>query len=53
MKKTYVRPTVELISIEMKNVVNGSSSDSYDLGNKYSESGDISNDDGSGPGVSS
>ncbi len=52
MKKAYVRPTVELISIEMKNVVNVSR-DSYDLGNKYSESGDISNDDGSGPGVSS
>jgi hypothetical protein len=52
MKKTYVRPTVELISIEMKNVVNGSSG-SYDLGNQYPESGDITDDDGSGPGVSS
>ncbi len=51
MKKTYVRPTVEHVSIEMKNVVNGSSG-SYDLGNKYPESGDIIDDTGSGPGVS-
>ncbi|MDY6148725.1 MAG: cytochrome C [Porphyromonas sp.] len=53
MKKAYVRPIVELISIEMKNNVVNGSRDSYDLGNKYPESGDIINDDGSGPGVSS
>lgn len=55
MKKTYIKPHIEPLYIEIETLLANSKQDEYAIGrsgSKWPKSGEISDDYGAGPGVS-